>query len=134
VLADEQRCVGCISAPAQRPVEQLLVLELWQERSNRFSDADFRRIWVCVYGMFRMRSRHRNALWCRCTIRRVHLEPRKPGKLVANLYYPMPTTSVSRATLTDTTRSILTRLARRRSRHLHYRRRVRFCTLPLPLA
>jgi hypothetical protein len=36
-----------------------------------------------------MRSRHRNALWRRSTIRLMHLIPREAGELVANFDYTM---------------------------------------------
>lgn len=52
MLADQQVGVRSVCAPAHRPVEKLLALELRHESRDRFSNACFGCVWVGIGGMF----------------------------------------------------------------------------------
>lgn len=89
MLAYQQRRIRRIRTPAHRTIEHFLIFKLRHECSDRLLDTDLRRIRIRIGWVLGMRSRHRNALWRRSTIRLMHLIPREAGELVANFDYTM---------------------------------------------
>jgi hypothetical protein len=58
VLTNQQRCICRIRTPTQTLVEQLLILELREDRLNSRSDASLERIRIRVSRVLCMRPRH----------------------------------------------------------------------------
>ena len=90
MLADQQRRVRCISAPAERPVEDLFVLETRQECRDGPPDADLGRVGICVCWMLGVGSGYRDPFRLGGAVGLMLLEPSKAREFIAHFNDPFP--------------------------------------------